>query len=70
MGRGGRRCAGILGSGIRAVATGARVMRNSGPKSARRREMRRVVVERGMASSMSRSRPERERAVIRAARGV
>jgi hypothetical protein len=58
MGRGGRRCAGIFGSGMRAVATGASVIRNSGPKSARRREMRRVTVVRVTSSSTSRSRPE------------
>lgn len=47
----------MLGSGMSAVATGARVMRKEGPKSERRREMRRVVVEREVSSSMSRSRP-------------
>jgi hypothetical protein len=60
----------MLGSGSKAVATGARVMRKSAPKSARRREMRRVAVERGMGSSMSRSRPERACVVIRVRRGV
>lgn len=58
MGRGGRRWAGIFGSGMRAVATGASVMRKSGPKSARSREMRRVTVERATSSSTSRSRPD------------
>jgi hypothetical protein len=46
------------------------VMRKSGPKSARRRAMRRVAVLREMGSSMSRSRPERAREVIRVRRGA
>lgn len=50
----------MFGSGIRAVATGARVMMNSGPKSVRRRDIRRVMVDKVVSSSTSRSRPERE----------
>lgn len=57
IGRGGRKCDGMFGSGINAVATGASVMMNSGPKSARSRDMRRVAVFRGTSSSMSRSMP-------------
>ena len=59
----------MLGSGSRAVATGARVMRKSWPKSARRRAMRRVAVLRGMGSSMSRSSPFRLWVVMRVRRG-
>lgn len=51
----------MFGSGISAVATGASVMRNSGPKSERRRDMRRDTVVREVSSSMSRSRPLRLR---------
>jgi hypothetical protein len=51
------------------VATGARVRRKEGPKSARRRVRRRTGVERGTGSSMSRSRPSREWCWRRVRRG-
>lgn len=54
----------MFGSGIRAVATGAIVIRKLLPKSVRRRAMRRVIVSRGTFSSTSRSRPSSLLAVM------